>query len=148
MNFWGNLVVKKSYQILSNIRSHTGIHFIADTFRVSPETVKPWCLDPESETGKPSHLDRFKRFIDELRELGLYGAVNDIRYMLFPDVIAATDKDLKGTGVEYTTHAQILFTDLMKSMEDKEIDDKEREQLLNDIELLKLQIAKLEGLIK
>lgn len=140
--------MKKSFEILSNIRSHAGIHLISDTFKVSPETVKPWCLDPESETGKTSHVDRMKRFIDQLRELGLYGAVNDLRYLFFPDVIATTEKPIQQTAVEYTTHAQILFTDLIKALEDNDVTEEEREQLLTDLEQLKLEISKLEGQLK
>jgi hypothetical protein len=89
-----------------------------------------------------------KRFIDQLRELGLYGAVNDLRYLFFPDVIATTEKPIQQTAVEYTTHAQILFTDLIKALEDNDVTEEEREQLLTDLEQLKLEISKLEGQLK
>jgi len=141
----------QSHEIFRTIRRTLGKTELVGIYGSKSESlINRWCLpsELETDTGARNPLDRMKLLINRLNEDGLYHIIRDMQNILFPEGCVVTTEAPHETAMYFTTSAQQAFIDLTKAYEDGQIDREEREQIMQDLEELKIQIAKVEGLLK
>jgi hypothetical protein len=142
---------KKTHEIFRAIRRMLGkTELIGIYGSKSASLIDRWCLPCEldTDTGARNPLDRMSLLINRLREDGLHHVVRDMQITLFPEECQKAKNTPQETALYFTTSAQQAFIDLQAALADGRIDDDEWEQITQDIEELKIQIANIEGLRK